>query len=199
MADLLVSPRVRRTDRALSAASVRVAAEEGWGDFTFARVAREAGTSRRPLQDRFAGRSELAAATWTEAVEPALRGLVVEFLASAGLLHSAPDRERFVAVILRDGSASGGPDLLRVRKCQRRSVCLPVVRVCRTSVGTTEAITIAVNVIGNNSRPKSSRTDEPPRAGPLSLLAFALPANQLGDSGSATKTMIPNTAGAPAR
>lgn len=101
MADLLVSPRVRRTDRALCAASVRVAAEQGWGDFTFARVARAAGTSRRPLQDRFAGRSQLAAATWTETVEPVLRGLVVEFLASAGLLNADPDREGFVAVMDR--------------------------------------------------------------------------------------------------
>ena len=99
MADLLESPRVRRTDRALCAASVRVAAEAGWGDFTFARVAREAGTSRRPLHDRYAGRTHLAAATWTDTVEPAVRGLIVEFLASAGLLHSAPDRERFVAVM----------------------------------------------------------------------------------------------------
>ena len=101
MAGLLESPRVRRTDRALSAASVRVAAEEGWGDFTFARVAREAGTSRRPLQDRYAGRSQLAAAIWSESVEPPLRGLLVEFLASAGLLHADPDRERFLAVMDR--------------------------------------------------------------------------------------------------
>lgn len=99
MADLLASPRVRRTDRALGAASIRVAAEDGWADFTFARVAREAGTSRRPLQDRFADRVQLAAATWTESVEPALRGLLVEFLASAGVLHTDPDRERFVTVI----------------------------------------------------------------------------------------------------
>ena len=34
-------------------------------------------------------------------MEPALRGLVVEFLASAGLLHANPDRERFVAVMDR--------------------------------------------------------------------------------------------------
>lgn len=99
MADLLESPRVRRTDRALGAASVRVAAECGWGDFTFARVAREAGTSRRPLQDRYSGRAQLAAATWAETVEPTLRGLIVEFLASAGLLHADADRERFVAVL----------------------------------------------------------------------------------------------------
>jgi len=94
-----MSPRGRRTDRALCAASIVVAAEEGWGDFTFAEVARHAGTSRRPLQDRFAGRSQLAAATWRESAEPALRGLMVEFLASAGLLHSDPDPERFAAVL----------------------------------------------------------------------------------------------------
>jgi AcrR family transcriptional regulator len=99
VAGIDISPRVRRTDRALCAASVRVAAREGWGDFTFARVAREAGTSRRPLQDRYAGRSQLAAATWTESVEPVVRGLLVEFLASAGLLQSPLDRERFVAVM----------------------------------------------------------------------------------------------------
>lgn len=99
MADLLASPRVRRTDRAIGAASVRVAAEEGWGDFTFARVAREAGTSRRPLQDRFADRVQLAASTWTDSVEPVMRGLVVEFLASGGVLHTDADRVRFVAVI----------------------------------------------------------------------------------------------------
>jgi AcrR family transcriptional regulator len=99
MAAQVASPRVRRTDRALCAASIRVAAEEGWGDFTFARVARQAGTSRRPLQDRFTGRSELAASTWSESAEPVLRGLLVEFLASAGLLHTDPDHERLVAVM----------------------------------------------------------------------------------------------------
>jgi AcrR family transcriptional regulator len=99
MVDLLASPRVRRTDRALSAASVQVAAAGGWGEFTFARVAREAGTSRRPLQDRYPCRSHLAAATWRESAEPALRGMLVEFLASSGLLHSPPERDRFVAVM----------------------------------------------------------------------------------------------------
>ena len=99
MAGLLQSPRVRRTDRAISAASVRVAAEEGWGDFTFARVAREAGTSRRPLQDRYADRSELAASTWTESAEPVLRDLLLELLAAAGLLETAPDDERFADVL----------------------------------------------------------------------------------------------------
>lgn len=99
MADLLLSPRVRRTDRVLGAASVRVAAEEGWGEFTFARVAREAGTSRRPLQDRYADRSELAATTWTDAAEPVLRGLLLELLASAGLLETSPDPDRFTSVL----------------------------------------------------------------------------------------------------
>jgi AcrR family transcriptional regulator len=99
VADILMSPRVRRTDRAICAASFRVAAEQGWGEFTFARVAREAGTSRRPLQDRFAGRSHLAAATWAESIEPGLRGLLAEFLASAGLLQVEPDRDRLVSVL----------------------------------------------------------------------------------------------------
>lgn len=90
---------MRRTDRAISAASVRVAAEDGWGDFTFARVARQAGTSRRPLQDRYAGRSQLAANTWTESAEPVLRGLLLELLASAGLLETSPDHDRFVSVL----------------------------------------------------------------------------------------------------
>ena len=99
MADLLPAPRARRTDRALTVASVHVAADEGWGEFTFARVAREAGTSRRPLQDRYSGRSELAASTWTESAEPVLRGLLLELLASAGLLETSPDHERFVSVL----------------------------------------------------------------------------------------------------
>lgn len=109
MAGVGISPRVRRTDRALGAASVRVAAREGWGEFTFARVAREAGTSRRPLQDRYAGRSQLAAATWTESVEPVVRGILVEFLASAGLLHAPLDRQRLVAVM--DDLAHPSPEV----------------------------------------------------------------------------------------
>jgi AcrR family transcriptional regulator len=109
VADLLMSPRVRRTDRAIGAASVRVAAEQGWGEFTFARVAREAGTSRRPLQDRFAGRSHLAAATWAESIEPGLRGVLAELLAAGGLLHAEPDRDRFVAVI--DSLAHPSPEV----------------------------------------------------------------------------------------
>lgn len=99
MASQTASPRVRRTDRALCAASIKVAAQEGWGDFTFAQVARAAGTSRRPLQDRYAGRSDLAAAAWRESAEPVLRGILVEFLASAGLLQSQPDRDRLVGVL----------------------------------------------------------------------------------------------------
>jgi AcrR family transcriptional regulator len=88
---------------------VRVAAREGWGEFTFARVAREAGTSRRPLQDRFAGRSELAATTWGESVEPVLRGLLVELLASAGLLQVDVDRARCISVM--DEFAHPSPEL----------------------------------------------------------------------------------------
>ena len=65
----------------------------------FARIAREAGTSRRPLQDRYAGRSQRAASTWTESAEPVLRGLLLELLASAGLLETAPDDERFADVL----------------------------------------------------------------------------------------------------
>ncbi len=99
MAGRAASPRVRRTDRALCAASIRVAAEEGWGEFTFAEVARRAGTSRRPLQDRYAGRSELAAATWRESAEPVIRGILLEFLASSGLLQSEPDRSRLIGVL----------------------------------------------------------------------------------------------------
>jgi len=94
-----VSPRVRRTDRAICAASIRVAAEAGWGEFTFAEVARQAGTSRRPLQDRYSGRSELAAATWRESAEPVIRGILLEFLASFGLLQTEPDRDRLVRVL----------------------------------------------------------------------------------------------------
>ena len=90
---------MRRTDRVLCAASIRVAAQEGWGEFTFAEVAREAGTSRRPLQDRYASRSQLAAATWRESAEPVLRGILVELLASSGLLQSDPNRDRLVSVL----------------------------------------------------------------------------------------------------
>ena len=99
MAGHTVSPRVRRTDRALGAASIRVAAEEGWGEFTFAEVARRAGTSRRPLQDRYGDRSELAAATWRESAEPVIRGILLELLASAGLLQSETNRDRLIGVL----------------------------------------------------------------------------------------------------
>lgn len=99
MAGRTASLRVRCTDRALCAASIRVAAEGGWGEFTFAEVARQAGTSRRPLQDRYTGRSELAAAAWRESAEPVIRGILVEFLASSGLLQSDADPDRLVSVL----------------------------------------------------------------------------------------------------
>ena len=109
MAQPLSLSRARRTDRALSSASIRVAAEYGWSDFTFARIARQAGTSRRPLQDRFADRSQLAAATWSESAEPSLRGILVELLASAGLLQIPADRDRLVTVL--DALAHPAPEV----------------------------------------------------------------------------------------
>jgi AcrR family transcriptional regulator len=109
MAQADTLPRTRRTDRALSYASIRVAAEEGWRDFTFARVAREAGTSRRPLQDRYADRSELAATTWSDSAEPVIRGLLIELLASAGLLTHGREPDRFVSVL--DALAHPTPEL----------------------------------------------------------------------------------------
>ncbi|MFM1965437.1 MAG: hypothetical protein RL134_1162 [Actinomycetota bacterium] len=91
--------RVRRMDLDLAAATVGVIAEEGWAGLSFSSVAERAGTSRRPLQDRFDDRYALAAATWRDHIEPALRRDLVAALSYAGLVDQPPDSGQFAQAL----------------------------------------------------------------------------------------------------
>lgn len=62
---------IRNDERILDAAFA-LGAEQGWAGMTFPAVAQRAGLSVRPIRDRFADRSELAAAAWVERVHPRL-------------------------------------------------------------------------------------------------------------------------------
>jgi len=66
-----------RNDERILDAGLRLLTERGWSDLTFAPVADLAGLSMRPVRDRYADRSDLAAAIWAERIYPVLREDVV--------------------------------------------------------------------------------------------------------------------------
>jgi AcrR family transcriptional regulator len=78
----------RNRERILEAA-VDVAAEAGWAGMTITAVARSAGLSPRPVQDRFPDRWALAAGAWLQVLGPALESALGELLAAAGLAPPA--------------------------------------------------------------------------------------------------------------
>lgn len=117
-------------------AVVEVVAQSGWSQLTAASVARSAGLSPRPIQDRFADRWAMAGAAWESIAGPALLSALAELLGAAGLLAvedrvpqaaqaQANTRERLAAALASAGlaefvgpapaSASTGPaERLRV-------------------------------------------------------------------------------------
>lgn len=67
-------------------AVVEVLGDVGWSGLTYASVARVAGLSPRPVQDRFPDRWALAIAAWEQVTGPALESALEELLASVGLI-----------------------------------------------------------------------------------------------------------------
>lgn len=78
------SRRVQANDAEILDAGVRVISDRGWGGFTSASVARSAGLSKRALSTRYLSRGALAADTWTQRCEPALKALWSEVTTAHG-------------------------------------------------------------------------------------------------------------------
>lgn len=83
-----VSLLERNRGRIVSAV-VEVLADAGWSGLTFSSVARVAGLSPRPVQDRFPDRWALAVAAWEQVTGPALESALQELLDSVGLRPSS--------------------------------------------------------------------------------------------------------------
>lgn len=82
-----------RNDGRILDAGYRALAERGWSDLTFPAVAGLADLSMRPVRDRFADRSELAAAVWTSRVCPDFVGDLVRLQEASDLAIKAGERE----------------------------------------------------------------------------------------------------------
>ena len=80
-------------------AAQEAAADDGEGGLTFLRVAERAGTSRRPLHDRFTDRSALMAAVWCERSLPAVQQILIDALSAAGALDSEADHGRCAQIL----------------------------------------------------------------------------------------------------
>lgn len=91
-----------RNDSLIIEAALNLAAEQGWAGLLFPGVAQRAGLSLRPVRDRFADRSELAAAVWVERVAPALAAAVSDLV---GALASIVDGRPQDGVALSDALA----------------------------------------------------------------------------------------------
>lgn len=82
-------------------AVVAVLADAGWAGVTVASVARAAGLSPRPVQDRFPDRWAMAVGAWQQQVGPALEGALLELLESAGLEDDRLPRDRPAGPVLQ--------------------------------------------------------------------------------------------------
>ena len=71
-------------------AATELAADEGTAGLTFLRVAERAGTSRRPIHDRYHDRSALMSGLWCERSLPAIQQILIDGLSSSGALDSTP-------------------------------------------------------------------------------------------------------------
>jgi AcrR family transcriptional regulator len=96
--------RVLRNQQRLIDAAMEAADQDGWSGLNFANVSARAGLSRRPLQDRFADSSHLAAAAWGTVAEPALQRALEDLLTAGGQLGepiSVPDLTAAFEVLMR--------------------------------------------------------------------------------------------------
>lgn len=80
-----------RNDARIIDAAFTLTSERGWAGLTFPGVAERSGLSLRPVRDRFADRSELAAAVWVERVAPALASTITSLIeAHASIVDGRP-------------------------------------------------------------------------------------------------------------
>lgn len=99
-----------RNDIRILDAAVEILSKQGWGALNLAAAGKQAGLSKRPVADRFADRSELAVAVWTQRVEPVLLPALRELLKRE--VQTDPD-------LLKDALApfiEPGPDLVAGRE-----------------------------------------------------------------------------------
>ncbi len=78
--------RVLRNDALILDAALDAASQDGWPGLALTAVARRTGLSLRPVANRFADRSELAAAVWRERAAPVLLTALEHALSTAGLI-----------------------------------------------------------------------------------------------------------------
>ena len=85
-----------RNDGRILDAAYRILSERGWSDLTFPPVAHLAGLSLRPVRDRFADRSELAAAAWSSRVYPELVGDLIRLQDASDLAIKSGEAEGLI-------------------------------------------------------------------------------------------------------
>ena len=82
-----------RNDGRILDAGYQLLAQHGWSNLTFPPVAHLAGLSQRPVRDRFADRSELTAAVWTQRIHPELVGDLVALQDASDLAIKAGESQ----------------------------------------------------------------------------------------------------------
>lgn len=76
--------RVLRNDQRILDGATELVVERGWSSFRLVTIGEACGLSKRPVMDRYADRSELAAALWRERLDPALTDALTALLAAGG-------------------------------------------------------------------------------------------------------------------
>ena len=105
-----------RNDERILDAAFTAAAEDGWPGLSFAAIARRAGLTRRPVQERFDTISDLMAATWAMRAHPVIQPLLESALTLAGTVEARMDDDALVAhmrdLSLPDAERVGAMELL---------------------------------------------------------------------------------------
>ena len=104
----MAQSRVLRNDTLILDAALDATAQDGWTGLALTAVARRAGLSQRPVANRFADRSDLAASVWSERAAPILLPGLEQALLSAGLLageSSATGFQTAMEYLARPGKA----------------------------------------------------------------------------------------------
>ncbi len=169
--------RVVRNDSRILDAAFATACDEGWRGVTFSSVARRAGLSRRPVQERFETTSALMAATWTERAYPLLLSLTETALATSGTLGTSLDESAFLhlmeTIALPTPTRTGAMELLLVAQFEPelreavdrtlgqrlRQLLDPTVLDGTLAARRSYVLSLALGLILNSQRPGVERFD----------------------------------------